>query len=538
MIAGLSGDVRWLAAAALDVGAAAVVMVQRYPGSSRDMPYKPTSVWMDTTPHTTYSPPQGTLEVDVCVAGAGILGLLTAALLKRAGQTVAVLEADRVAAGVTGYTTAKVTVLHGLIYDHVRSSFGADGARHYAEANRAGLDLIARWAADHDIDCDLRRTSAFTYAEDPGDLGQLREEVDAAREAGVAAELVDAIELPWEVAGAVRLDDQLEFHPRRFLLPVADWIAGDGSHVCERARVSAVNDGDPCRVETEDGGVVLAREVVIATHYPTLDRGGFFARLSAERSYALGLRVRGPVPRGMFLSTESPSHSVRSTPHDGGELLIVGGESHKTGTGGDTTERYARLEAWARERFDVESVEYRWSAQDAMPLDGIPYVGRLSPAARHLWTASGFKKWGMTNGAAAAIMLADAITGDPNPWMQTFDANRFKPLASGARLLKETASVGAHFFGDRLGGPDLHSLEELAPGEGALVAHDGETVAAFRDADGRVSAVSPVCTHMYCRVSWNAAERSWDCPCHGSRFAPDGTVLQGPAVEPLERKAT
>ena len=288
-------------------------------------------------------------------------------------------------------------------------------------------------------------------------------------------------------------------------------------------------------MRTEAGGEVTAGEVVIATHYPTLDRGLFFARLGAERSYALGIRARGDVPHGMFLSTESPSHSVRATPYDGGELLIVGGESHKTGTS-DPVERYAALEAWARERFDVESVAYRWSAQDAMPADGIPYVGKLSPVARHLWTASGFKKWGMTNGAAAAIMLAGAIAGTRSPWLETFDANRFKPIAAAPSLLKEQLSVGAHFFGDRLASPDVRSLDELAPGDGGIVKVDGEKVAAFRDDDGVVHAVSSICTHLYCQVRFNAAERSWDCPCHGSRFGTDGTVLQGPAVNPLERK--
>jgi Rieske Fe-S protein len=289
-------------------------------------------------------------------------------------------------------------------------------------------------------------------------------------------------------------------------------------------------------VRTEAGGEVSAGAVVIATHYPTLDRGLFFARLSAERSYALGLRARGPAPDGMFLSTESQPHSVRSAPYDGGELLIVGGESHKTGTGGDTTERYIALEAWARERFDVEAVEYRWSAQDAMPADGIPYVGKLSPIARSVWTASGFRKWGITNGAAAAIMLADAIEGRENPWAATFDSNRFKPLAAAPQLLKEQISVGAHFFGDRLAPPDARSLDELAPGEGGIVKVGGEKVAAFRDEDGVVHAVSAICTHLYCQLSFNAAERSWDCPCHGSRFATDGSVIQGPAVNPLERK--
>jgi Rieske Fe-S protein len=299
--------------------------------------------------------------------------------------------------------------------------------------------------------------------------------------------------------------------------------------------VTGVHDGDECRVETDLGPEVTAGAVVIATHYPTLDRGLFFARLSAERSYAIGLRARGRTPEGMFLSTESPAHSVRSAPYDGGELLIVGGESHKAGTD-DPVERYAALEAWARDRFDVESVEYRWSAQDAMPADGIPYVGKLTPVARNVYTASGFKKWGITNGAAAAIMLSDAIQGRENAWAATFDANRFKPLAAAPKLLKESVSVGAHFFGDRLSSPDVRSLDQLASGEGGIVKVDGDKVAAFRDDDGVVHAVSPICTHQYCQVSFNAAERSWDCPCHGSRFATDGTVIEGPAVNPLERK--
>jgi glycine/D-amino acid oxidase-like deaminating enzyme/nitrite reductase/ring-hydroxylating ferredoxin subunit len=496
---------------------------------------RPTSVWMDTAPHTTYPPLGASLAVDVCVVGGGIVGLLCAELLTRAGRTVALLEADRVATGVTGYTTAKVTVLHGLIYDQVRSRFGDDGARHYAEANTAGLALISDRVADGGIECDFRRRPAFTYAEQESGLGALRDEVEAARAARLDAELVDDVDLPWDVAGAVRLGDQAEFHPRRFLLAIADAIHRDGSHVFERTRVTGVDDGDPCRVRTDTGAEATAGAVVIATHYPTLDRGLFFARLAAERSYAIGLRARGRTPQGMFLSTESPSHSVRATPYDGGELLIVGGESHKTGTS-DPVERYAALEAWAHERFDVASVEYRWSAQDAMPADGIPYVGKLSPVARRVWTASGFKKWGITNGAAAAIMLADAILGRDNPWAATFDANRFTPLASAPALLKEQISVGAHFFGDRLAPPDVRSLEQLAPGEGGIVKVDGDRVAAFRDDDGVVHAVSSICTHLYCQVAFNAAERSWDCPCHGSRFATDGTVIQGPAVNPLERK--
>ena len=268
---------------------------------SQSLPGRPTSVWMDTAPHTTHPPLAESVSADVCVVGGGILGLMTAALLKRAGMTVTVLEAARVATGVTGYTTAKVTALHGLIYDQVRSRFGDEGARHYGEANSAGLELIAEWVTEGGIECDFRRRAAYTYALPDGDVDELRKEVEAARLAGLDAELVGAVDLPLQVAGAVRLDGQAEFHPRRFLLAVAAELHGGGSHVFERTRVTGVHDGDSVRVETETGGEVSAGAVVLATHYPTLDRGLFFTRLAAERSYALGIRARGPAPDGMFL---------------------------------------------------------------------------------------------------------------------------------------------------------------------------------------------------------------------------------------------
>jgi glycine/D-amino acid oxidase-like deaminating enzyme/nitrite reductase/ring-hydroxylating ferredoxin subunit len=505
-------------------------------GMSAPLPGKPTSLWLDTTPATTYEPLPGDLSTDVCVIGAGITGLTAALSLKQAGRRVVVVEMDRVAQGVTGYTTGKVSALHGLHYGSVRSRFGADGARAYAAANQAGLELIARFVRDLDIDCDFRRKPNVTYTEDPAERETIVAEVDAAVDAGLAAAYTEETDLPWPVAGAIRVPDQAEFHAPRYLLALAGAVHGDGSAVHERTRAVSVSDGEPCRVVC-DHGEVTASEVIVATHYPMLDRGLFFARLAPERSYALACRVRGAVPQGMYLSSESPAHSVRSAPLDGEELLLVGGESHKTGQGGETPERYRALEAWARERFDVTEVVYRWSTQDAMPADGMPYVGRVSPVSRHVWTGTGYRKWGLTNGSAAALMLTDAICGRENPWAGTFDANRFKPLAAGGTLVKENFNVGVHFLGDRLAPPDADSLDALAPGEGGIVVVDGDRTAAYRDEDGTVHLHGPACTHLGCHVTFNAAERSWDCPCHGSRFdATDGRVLQGPAVRDLERR--
>jgi Rieske Fe-S protein len=238
----------------------------------------------------------------------------------------------------------------------------------------------------------------------------------------------------------------------------------------------------------------------------------------------------------MLISAGSPTRSVRAVPVEGDDLLLVGGEGHRTGAGGDTERRYARLEAFAREHWDVQSVEYRWSAQDNVTVDHVPYVGRLNPREERVFMATGFAKWGMTGGTAAALLLADLLTGRENPWAPLLDPNRLTLRASAPRLIKENLHAGLRFVGDRVSKPGLRAAEELAAGEGDIVRLHDERVAAYRDDDGTLHAVSPTCTHLGCQVNFNAAERSWDCPCHGSRFAPDGSVLQGPAVHRLERK--
>jgi glycine/D-amino acid oxidase-like deaminating enzyme/nitrite reductase/ring-hydroxylating ferredoxin subunit len=497
---------------------------------------KNTSLWVDTAPETDYPPLGPRLHADVAVLGGGMAGLTTALLLKREGAKVAVVEAGRVGAGVTAYTTAKVTSLHGIHYQAVESSFGADGARAYAEANEAGLARIASLVEELSIECDFRRKPAYTYAEEDGDRGQIEREVEAAQRAGLSASYTEETDLPWPVAAAIRVDDQAEFHPRRYLLALAEAIPGDGSHVFERTRALAVSGGDPARISTTRGELT-ADHVVVATHFPFLDRGGYFARMHPERSYGLGLYLKsGRAPQGMYLSTESPSHTVRSHPVAGGEMVIAGGESHKTGQGGDTAERVARLERWARERFEVRSIEYRWSTQDNMPVDGVPYIGQLAPFQKRIWVATGFMKWGLTNGTAAAMILTDLIHGRDNPWAGLFDPNRFKPLASAKELVKENANVGAHFVGDHVSRPDARSADELGPGEGGIVRRGAGKAAAYREDDGTLHVVSAVCTHLGCQVKWNTAERSWDCPCHGSRFDYTGRVIQGPAVKDLEPK--
>ena len=496
-----------------------------------------TSVWIETGPaQPVFDELAGDVVADVAVIGGGIVGITTALLLTEAGAGVALLEADRLAHGVTGHTTAKVTSQHGLIYARLRSRFGLDGARTYADANETALAWIADRVERDRIDCDFRRRAAYVYATSSSERAQVEAETEAAAAAGLPAGMAEAVPLPFATDGAERFDDQAEFHVRRYLLALVDALAAGGCRIFEGTRAVEVDSHEQPAVVKTAGGRVVADQVVVATHYPFLDRSLAFARVHPERSYALVCRIAGTPPDGMLISAGSPTRSVRAVPVDGEELLLVGGEGHRTGTGGDTEERYRRLEAFAREHWDVRSVEYRWSAQDNTTVDHVPYVGRLSPREQRVFMATGFAKWGMTGGTAAALLLADLLTGRENPWAALLDPSRLTLRASAPRLVKENLQAGLRFVGDRVTKPALRPAEELAAGEGDIVRLNGERVAAYRDDDGALHAVSPTCTHLGCQVNFNAAERSWDCPCHGSRFAPDGSVLQGPAVHRLERK--
>jgi glycine/D-amino acid oxidase-like deaminating enzyme/nitrite reductase/ring-hydroxylating ferredoxin subunit len=493
------------------------------------------SYWIASTAETDFPSLPGDVSVDVAIVGAGITGITAAAKLKRAGKTVALVEAKRALHGVTGYTTAKLTSGHNVVYTHLERHFGPEGARLYADANQAAIADVVETAAELGIDCDLERTRNYVYSESQDEVVALEAEAEAARRAGLPASFTRETELPFPVAGAVVLEDQAQFHPRKYLLPLLRSVAGDGSHVFERTRALGVEEGAPCRVVT-DRGEVRARDVVVATHLPILDRGLFFAKTHPSRAYVLAAAFDAGAPTGMYISTETPTHSVRSAPRDGGRLLLVGGEGHKTGQEARTEERYRRLAAWAEERFGARDFEYRWSTQDNYSIDRVPYVGRVRRGSERVYVATGYGGWGMSNGTAAALLLADLVLGRENRWGGLFDAKRLKPAAAVRDFVSENANVAKRWFGDRAQAARRRDVSDLPPGEGRVARLDGELVAVSRDAAGGLHAVSGVCTHLGCVVGWNPAEGSWDCPCHGSRFAPDGAVIQGPAVDDLANR--
>jgi glycine/D-amino acid oxidase-like deaminating enzyme/nitrite reductase/ring-hydroxylating ferredoxin subunit len=495
------------------------------------------SFWLQTTPETDYPQLEGEISVDVAVIGAGITGLTAATLLKRAGKSVAVVESKRIVRGATGYTTAKVTAGHGVIYSDLESNFGREEAGIYAASNQAALERVAQLVEEDGIDCDFERKANYVYAESDEELSRLREEAEAARRAGLDVSFVDKTPLPYDVAGAIRLENQAQFHPRKYLLALAETIPGDGSHVFEQTAATDVKSGEPCLVET-DLGAVRATDVIVATHLPFEDSGLFFTKAHPHRSYAVAAPVDpAAAPDGMFINSGVPTRSVR-TIRDGDRLLLqAGGQGHKPGIEEDTPARYRVLEEFLAEHWpQAGPVEYRWSTQDYMSVDRVPYIGRLRRGSEHVFAATGYSKWGMTAGTLAGMLLSDRILGRENPWAELYESKRIKPKAAFKRFVTGNAAAGYHFFADRLSRAEHKEIEGLGPGDGAILRVGGRKRAVYRDETGALHVLSPVCRHLYCYVAWNPAERSWDCLCHGSRYSGEGRVIQGPTVRNLERK--
>lgn len=489
---------------------------------------KPVSLWVATAGTTGYPQLDADVEVDVAVIGGGVAGLTAALALKRAGQTVAVIEAARVGTGVTGHTTGKVTSLHRLVYSELAESHGNATARTYGQANQAALEHIARTVSEERIDCGFRRVANYTYAESQAALDLVRTEADLAAGLGLPSSFTTDVPLPFPVRGAVRFDGQAQLHALKYLQGLADAVDGDGSFVFEETRAVGLRDGGPAVVDTEQGSV-RARDVIVATNVPFGDRGSFDARCYPHRSYIVASRAGGPTLDATFISVDEPMRSILTVDVDGASYVLTGGEGHRVSDGGDSAPRYARLASFSRERLGAGEAAYRWSTQDAMPVDGLPYVGPLFPDAKHVHVITGLRKWGLTNGTAAALILTDALCGRHNPWAAMFDSSRPTPMTAAAQSRAEDAPPDS-----AAPGPAVQPYLAIpAPGAGTVVDLDGELTAVYTDPAGRVQAVSAVCTHLGCTVGFNAEDVSWDCPCHGSRFAIDGAVIQGPAAKDL-----
>jgi len=497
------------------------------------MPNFKNPVWLRSAPNPRYPALAGDLTVDVAIVGGGITGITAARLLQNAGRRVAVIESRRVGKGETERTTAHLTEALDTRYHALISKFGVEGARLAAEGQRTAIGTIAKFVERLSIPCDFRRVPGFLFAERQDQVGELQREAAAAKRLGLLAALTDEVPLPFPTALGLRFEAQATFHPRIYLQALAEAFVAGGGQILEETQVGEIEDGEPCLVITERG-VVTAAKVIVATHVPVSTRLLLHTKLAAYRTYAVAVDMP-PGFDGLFWDLAEPYHYLRYQTVEERSYLIAGGQDHKVGEHEDTTEPFDKLEHYVRDHFGrpVAATDYRWSGQVIEPVDGLPYVG-VNPGSDHVYVATGFSGNGMTQGTLSALMLADQLAGTKTPWDDLLDATRFKPLASAKAFVTENVTFPKQLIKDRLPRPGMEGLGTIAQGEGEVLALDGQRLAVYRNSNGELSALSAVCTHLGCQVQWNTAEKSWDCPCHGSRFDPQGRVLNGPAVTPLE----
>lgn len=492
----------------------------------------PQSYWMASTPNTDYPALNEDINVDIAIIGGGIVGISCAYLLKKEGLKVAVLEADRIAQGTTGHTTAKITSQHELIYSKIQSQMGKELAKQYADANESAIHEIKKIADENHIDCDYISQSAFVYTQQDEYIPQISDEVKTASGLGIKASYVEEIPFSIPIKAAVRFDNQAQFHPRKYLLALAKTIPDNNSHIFEQSRVVDIEDGDNYIITTVHGKKVNAKRIIIASHYPFYNKHGmYFTRIYSERSYVVAIKTKEKYPGGMYINAEEPARSIRCQNSEKGELILIGGDHHKTGQGKDTIKHYETLIDFANNIFTVEDISFRWSTQDCMTLDGIPYVGNFTSNTPNMYIATGFGKWGMTNSMVSAMILKDLITKGKSPWQDVYNPSRKTIMASAKSFIVENFNVAEQLIDGKLS--SIPEDIDVKPGEGKVVKMNGERVGAYRDEQGVLHLVNTTCTHMGCELNWNSAEKTWDCPCHGSRFSYKGKIVEGPAVKPL-----
>jgi glycine/D-amino acid oxidase-like deaminating enzyme/nitrite reductase/ring-hydroxylating ferredoxin subunit len=490
-------------------------------------------VWKDKAADPKFTPLRNDITVDVAIVGGGITGLTAAYILSKAGKKVAVLEARKIGEGATGYSTGNLYCTIGSPGLHnVKSKFSQQKIKEVVESRAAAVDFIEERIKEYNIDCDFKRVPWCLFTEDESGKSFVEKERKACEEAGLT--ITQNFGVPLKIDTGFTIENQAQFNPLQYVVQLAKNIASPNCHIYELTKVNDVTEGDTCVVKTSDGNV-YASQVIMATHSPK----GVYAvhmNMGPYREYAVAVKLNGEYPAsGVWWNFLSKEHySMRTYDTSKGKVLMLLGETHKVGQKENNAECYANLEKFLRSKFDVASVEFTWSAQQFKAADGIPYVG-VSSGNSKIYIATGFSADGLTYGTLASMIIADEILGKQNKWSKTYDASRITPIASAKDFIKENVNVAYEFVKDRFTKDEVKSFDEVNPGEGKVMEIDGKKHGVYRDDNGTLHVVSAVCTHLGCINHWNEVEKSWDCPCHGSRFDINGDVIEGPAYASLKK---
>lgn len=493
------------------------------------------------------------ISADVCIVGAGIFGLTCGYYLTKQGYNVVILEKEaEIASKTTGHTTAKITSQHNLIYKYLIDSFGVSEVKHYLYANQEAIENIYQIIKDENINCNFERQDSYVYTNNADELEKIKLENEAVNSIGFNSEFVTSTPLPFDVLGAIKFPNQAEFNPIKYAYGLANAIIKNSGKIYIDTLVQNIEKDDDIFITSCKDYVVRSKYVILATHYPFIDRlGYYFLKMYQSTSYVIAVDIGSKTFDGMYINSEEPTFSYRFINYNSKNLLLVGGADHKTGSKIDLSNAYNILEDEVRKYYPDCKVLYKWNTEDCITLDKIPYIGEFSHFMPNMYIGTGFNKWGMTSSNVAGNIIVDKILGRENEYENVFKATRLHPIKNNVELgnmIKETTNS---FVINKFKVPDADldviednsvmsgskkagNFEEIKNDSGHVLKYNGQTIGIYKDNDGKIFAVNPICTHLGCLLSWNNLDKTWDCPCHGSRFDYKGHQLYNPAIRDLD----
>ena len=518
------------------------------------------SLWIASKKAKEYESLVEDSKADVCIIGGGLTGISTAYYLSKEGKKVVVLEKSYIGSHTTGNTTGKITSQHGLFYSYLINSMGENKAKKYLEANEQAIKNIENIVIKENIDCDFEKQDSYVFTQKLEEIQKIKEEVHALNTLGFNAEFVDKIGIPIKikeaqeeidkiipnknininkpVLGAIKFSNQAQFNSYKYILGLAQKVEENGGKIYEDSEVIEVKKCDDEYLVKTNNASVKAKYVVIASHYPIVNFPGFyFMKMYQETSYLIAIETKQELFDGMYISSENPSISLRTAIYEGKRVVIIGGMQHKTGAKIDLSDSYKNLEKVAKDLYTDSKVLFKWSSEDCISLDKIPYIGEFSSLMPNVYVGTGYKKWGMTTSNVAANIITDKILGRENKYEEVFDSKRLQPIKNYEELTNMVKEVSYSLVINKLKKEEEY-VKDIKIGEGKIVEIEGKKVGIYKDENNYIYAVKPYCTHLGCELSWNNLEKTWDCPCHGSKFNYDGKNIYDPAIKDLERLDT
>jgi len=502
------------------------------------------SYWNNSVEKKDYETLKEDIKTQVCVIGGGLTGLTTAYYLSKEGIDVVLVEKSKICSHTSGNTTAKITSQHGLFYKYLIDSVGEKQAKQYLKANEKAIKNIEKIINEENIECNFEKQDAYVYTQKNEELQKIKDEVKALHSIGFDSKYVTKVEAPIQILGAIKFENQAQFNPVKYAKGLADAISARSGRIYENTKIIDVkNESGQYKIITEKGNIIETKNVVLATHYPIINVPGFyFLKMYQETSYIVAvdpkerkieneiIDIQKDLFTGMYINSESPTLSLRTTENG---LVLFGGMNHKTGAKIDLQNSYKWLEEQARKIYPNCEVKYRWNTEDCISLDKIPYIGEFSNLMPNVYVSTGYKKWGMTTSNVAANIITDKILGKENKYEEVFRATRLKPIKNYEELGNMVKEVGNSLILNKIKEPKEY-LGDLKVDEGKIVEIEGEKLGAYKNKDGKIYIVKPVCTHLGCELSWNNLDKTWDCPCHGSRFTYEGISIYDPSIKNLD----